>query len=73
MRNLHDATQSIKYLLLQSLGDLAMRQTNTNALIPLSYDHTTLVLSTLNQFIVLTIMNIVVALPIYEHSVYPLN
>ena len=33
MRDLHDATQSTKYLLLQSLGDLAMRPTNTNALI----------------------------------------
>jgi len=29
MRNLHDVTQSTKYLLLQSLGDQAMRQTNT--------------------------------------------
>ena len=33
MRIPYDATQLIKYLLLQSLGDRAMRQTNTNALI----------------------------------------
>jgi hypothetical protein len=32
MLSLYDATQSTKYLLLQSLGNQAMRQPNTNAL-----------------------------------------